>query len=75
MGFDHGVSEHRLPFRRANGQNRKPPVFRKIAHAVGIVPFALPAQACHPMSRNTGQQFLGEIDTLQVFEPVEQPVG
>ncbi len=75
VGFDHCVGQHRLPFRDANSQDRKPPVLREIAHAVGIIPFTLPAQTSHPMGRNAGKQILGEIDALQIFEPVEQPVG
>ncbi len=71
----HCVGQHRLPFRDANSQDRKPPVLREIAHAVGIIPFTLPAQTSHPMGRNAGKQILGEIDALQIFEPVEQPVG
>ncbi|CLQ37118.1 Uncharacterised protein [Mycobacterium tuberculosis] len=67
MGFDRGVGEHRLPFRRAHGQNRKPPVLREITHAVGIVPLALPAQPRCAMSGNSSQQILGKIETLQVF--------
>jgi hypothetical protein len=62
VGFDHCVGQHRLPFRGAHSQDRKPPVLREITHAVGIIPLALPAQTSHPMGRNAGQQILGKIE-------------
>ena len=62
VGFDHSVSEHRLPFRPANCQNRKPPVLRQITHPVCIITFALPAQQRYAMSRNADQQILWKIE-------------
>jgi hypothetical protein len=59
----------------ADSEDRKPPVFGQITHAVGVIALALPAQPGHTMRRNAVQQIRGKIEPLKIFQSIHQPVS
>jgi hypothetical protein len=75
MGFHHGIGQRCPPFQRAHREDRKPPVFGQVPHAISIIALALPAQPGHSMRRHAGHKVCGKIDVLKIFQSIHQTIG
>ena len=75
VGLHHGVGEEHLPLDGADCENRQATAFRELAQPVGEVAFPMPAQPRDPMRGNIVEEALRKVESLQVFEAVQQPVG
>src|SRR3546814_13415916 len=60
---------------RSDSEDRKPPVFGQITHAVGVIALALPAKPGHTMRRHAVQQIRRKIEPLKIFQSIHQPVS
>ena len=75
MGLDEGVRKTRLPFHGAHRQDGQPSAVEHLAQAVREVPFPLPPQAGNAVGGYALDDLLGETETLQKPQSVQQAPG
>ena len=75
VGLHHRVGEEHLPLDGADRENRDAAVVRELAEPVGEVALPLPAQPPDPVRRDLVEEAFRNIETPDVLEAVQQPVG
>ena len=75
VGLHHRVGEKHLPLDGADRENREAAIVREFAEPVGEVALPLPAQPRDPVRRDIVEKAFRNIETPEVFEAVQQPVG
>lgn len=73
-GLNNRICNCGSPFQSADRKNSQPTVFRQIPKAIGEIPFALPPEARDTMLWHAFNQIWRQIDVLQKFQPIQQPV-